>query len=93
MLKQKFLLAATCLLCAYLTFGDPYGLSGSEFSGGTVAGRLLDADLVGFFLFAAALLLAFIFPRVSAVVALAESLLCFPLYLYFVVPGAFPVDF
>ena len=89
MLKQNLLQAAGCLLCAYLTARDPYGLSGSEFSGGSLTGRLLDSSFVGFFLFVAALLLAFAFPRIAAVTALAASLLCLPLYLYFVAPGLF----
>jgi glycerol-3-phosphate acyltransferase PlsY len=89
MLKRKFLLAAACLLCAYLTFRDPYGLSGSEFSGGTVTGRLLELNFSGFFVFAAALLVVFVFPRVAAVAAVAASILCFPLCLYFVAPGFF----
>jgi hypothetical protein len=88
-MKQKLLLAAACLLCAYLTFEDPYGLSSTEFSGGSVTGRLLDANFVGFFVFVLALLLAFVFPRISAAVALAASVLSLPLYLYFVAPGLF----
>jgi hypothetical protein len=88
-MKQKLLLAVACLLCAYLTCRDPYGLSGTEFSGGSVTGRLLDANFVGVFVFVLALLLAFIFPRISAVVALAASVLSLPLYLYFVTPGLF----
>jgi hypothetical protein len=89
MLKQKVLQAAGCLLCAYLTIRDPYGLSGSEFSGGRLTGRLLDLKFVGFFLFVVALLLAFVFPRIAAVTALISSLCCLPLYFYFVVPGLF----
>jgi hypothetical protein len=89
MLKQKLLLAAACFLCAYLATRGPYGLSGSEFAGGWLTGRLLDANFLGFFVFVAALLVVFVFPRVAAVVAVAASLLCFPLYLYFLAPGFF----
>jgi hypothetical protein len=67
----------------------PDDLSGSEFAGGWVTGRLHDANFLGFFVFVAALLLVFLYPRVAALVALAASLLSFPLYLYFVAPGFF----
>ena len=89
MLKQNITQAAGCLLCACLTIRDPYDLSGSEFSGGWLTGRLLDSNFVGFFLFVVALLLAFAFPRIAAVTALVASLVCLPLYFYFVAPGLF----
>jgi hypothetical protein len=87
--KQKLLQAACYLLCVVLTLRDPYGLSGSEFSGGRVTGRLLDLNFFGFLFLVLALLLTFALPRTAAAVALAASVFCLPLYVYFVAPGPF----
>ena len=88
-MKRKPLLAAVCLLCAYLTFKYPTGLSGTEFSAGWLTGRLLDASFLGFFAFAASVLLGLVWPRIAAVTALIASVISFPLYLYFVMPGLY----
>jgi Na+(H+)/acetate symporter ActP len=44
---------------------------------------------VGAFIFIPALLLTFVYRRIAAAIAIAASLLCLPLYLYFVAPGPF----
>ena len=65
------------------------GREGTEFIGGWLTGPLLNLYDVGTFLFVPALLLAFFFRRIAAAFALTASLLCLPLYLYFVAPGPF----
>src|SRR6266567_7289402 len=64
-------------------------LAGTEFSGGWLTGPLLNFHILGGLLLAPALLLSFFFRRIAAAIAIAASLLCLPLYFYFVAPGAF----
>jgi hypothetical protein len=47
------------------------------------------ADTLGFLLFLLALLLTFFFRRTAAAIALSAALICLPLYLYELVPGAY----
>ncbi len=93
-LLLKFVSFVAYALCAYWVLRDPpgygpYGLSGSEFSGGSLTGPLLNLNFAGFFLLAGAVVLAFVFPRISAIAAILACLLCLPLRLYFVIPRAF----
>ena len=62
-------------------------LDGSEFVGGRITGPSLNLSDAGLLLFCLALLLLFWFPRLSAVIAIAASLLVSPLLLYFLAPG------
>jgi hypothetical protein len=64
-------------------------LEGSEFSGGSVTGPLLDLYNSGTLLFVAALVLTFFYLRIAAIIAMAASLVCLPLFLYFTAPGPF----
>lgn len=65
------------------------GLRGTEFSGGRITGPLLNmVDLGSLSLIVSALAL-FRWPRIAAAVALAGSLLCLPISVYFVAPGPF----
>lgn len=89
-LKQKLAPAAACLICAIMARNYGVGLAGTEFSGGRVTGPLLDLYDIGLLLFVLALLLTFFLRRVAAATCIAASLLCLPLYLYFVAPGPFP---
>lgn len=86
---NKLCLAANCLLCAIVVWRYGADLEGTEFIGGWLTGPLLNLYDVGTFLFVPALLLAFFFRRIAAAFALTASLLCLPLYLYFVAPGPF----
>jgi len=65
---------------------------GTEFAAGEVTGPLLVVHFMGSVLFVFALVLAFIRPRMAALGALAASLLCLPIYLYFVNPGFLSLD-
>jgi hypothetical protein len=86
---QKSLQAAGCLLCVILSWRYSLILDGSEFSGGTVTGRILSVHNIAAYLFVLALVLTFIYPRIAAGIVIAASLFALPLYLYFVAPGAF----
>ena len=86
---QKLGQAASCLLCAAVTWEYPADLYGTEFSGGRISGPLLDMYDIGRVLFVLALLLTFVFPRVAATMALAASVISLPPFLYFAAPGPF----
>jgi MFS-type transporter involved in bile tolerance (Atg22 family) len=81
--------AISYLLCFLLALQITDGLDGTEFSGGWLTGPLLSMADFGILLFLLALLGTFVYPRVAAVVGLASSLLCLPLYLFFLAPVPF----
>jgi hypothetical protein len=84
----KVLQAAACLLCAAVAWKfSVVGLVGTEFSGGRLTGPLLTLSISGFGVFVLTLILTFMFQRLAAIGALVASLLCLPLYFYFLVPG------
>jgi hypothetical protein len=68
-------------------YGDP--LDGTEFTGGSVTGPVFHMSDIGMLLFVVAVLMAFVSRKISGAVAVAASLLCLPLYLYFTFPGPF----
>jgi len=77
--------AGSFLLCIFLALHITRGLDGTEFSGGWLTGPLLSMVDIGTVLFILALVLTFLLPRVAAVIGLASSLLCLPLYCFFIV--------
>ncbi len=87
--KQQLWLAAGCLLCVVVALRNTNGLEGTEFSGGWLTGPLLSMTDVGTVLFVLALIVAFVYPRIAGAIGLASSLLCLPLYLYFIAPVPF----
>lgn len=88
-MRQKFVQAGICLAGAIVTFIYPVGLENSEFTGGWLTGRLLNASDVGTWLFVAAVALTFPFRRIACGAMLTAALACLPLYLYIVAPGPF----
>jgi hypothetical protein len=86
---KKTCLAASCLLCLIVGWRYGFNLDGTEFSGGRLTGRLLNLNDVGTLLFIPALLVTFFYRRIAAATSLTASLLCMPLYLYFIAPGPF----
>ena len=72
--------AISCLLCVFFALKITDGLAGTEFSGGRLTGPLLSMADIGSFFFVIALVVTFVYPRVAAVVGLASSLLCLPLF-------------
>jgi hypothetical protein len=78
--------AGSFLLSVFLALEITSGLDGTEFSGGWLTGPLLSMEDIGTLLFVLALVLTFLFPRVAAGIGLASSLLCLPLYCFFIAP-------
>ena len=90
--KQMFQ-AGTCLTGLVIAWKYFLALDSTEFGGGQLTGPLLAVHFVGSVLFVLALMLTFIRPRTAAASALIASLLCLPIYLYFVTPGLFRAMF
>lgn len=80
--------AASFLLCVSLALKLTSGLEG-EFSGGWLTGPLLSMADNAFILFVLGLILTFFFPRIAAAIGILASLLCLPLYCFFIAPVPF----
>ena len=87
--KQQLWLAVSCLAGVVVALSTTHGLEETEFSGGWLTGPLLSMANAGAGLFMLALVVTFWRPRIAGAVGLASSLLCLPLYLYFVAPVPF----
>ena len=87
--KQQLWLAVSCLVCVIVALRNTNGLEGTEFSGGWLTGPLLSMIDIGTLLFVLGLIVTFMYPRIAQAIALASSLLCLPLYLYFIAPVPF----
>ena len=87
--KQQLLLAVSCVGCLVVALRNTNGLEGTEFSGGWLTGPLLSLTNLGTVLFALALIGSFVYPRIAGAIGLASSLLCLPLYIYFIAPVPF----
>jgi len=87
--KLQLWLAVSCLACVVVVLSNTNGLEGTEFSGGWLTGPLLSMADIGALLFVLALIVTFRTPKVAGVLGLASSLLCLPLYLYFMAPVPF----
>lgn len=86
---QQVCQAGSCLLCVLLDLRITSGLGESEFSGGWLTGPLLSMDDIGIDLFICAIVLTFVVPRVAAATGLVSTLLCLPIYLFFIAPVPF----
>ncbi len=87
--KQQMFQAASCLLCVVWVLSRLDDLGASEFGGGQLTGPLWRMFDNGWHVYLVALLVTFVYPRIAAVIALAASSLCLPLYLYFMAPVPF----
>jgi hypothetical protein len=87
--KNELWQAGSVLLCVILAWWNLDSFGASEFDGGRITCPLFSMFDNGSLLLALACLVTFFYPRIAAVIALAASLLCLPLYLYFVAPGPF----
>jgi hypothetical protein len=87
--KPQLILAISCLVCVLVALRNTNGLEGTEFSGGWLTGPLLSMIDIGILLFVLALIVSFVHSRIAGAVALVSSLLCLPLYLYFIAPVPF----
>ena len=86
---ETLLCAVGCLLCAVAAWNSSADFIGTEFSGGSVTGRTLDASLGGAALYLVALVAIFIVPRAAGILALVASILCLPIYVYRILPRLF----
>lgn len=87
--KHQLWLAVSFLVCVIVAMQNTKGLEGTEFSGGWLTGPLLSMIDIGTVLFVVALIVAFMYPRIAGAIGLVSSLLCLPLYLYFIAPVPF----
>ncbi len=87
--KQGLIQITSLFLCVVVGWVNSSIVEPSEFSGGRVTGLLLTLQNTGLYLFAAAVLLTFLFRRLGAGIALAAALVSMPFYLYFVFPALF----
>ena len=87
--KEKMLQAIACLTCTVVLWVHLDDFGASEFSGGRLTGPLFKMADLGSVLFLLALLLTFFLRRTAATIALAATLLCFPFYLYVLMPGPY----
>ena len=82
-----------CIAMAWKYENMVASLGGSEFSFGRLTGTLVDLYDLGGAMFVVALLVIFFYSRIAAAITATASLLCFPIYLYFTVPGSFRLVF
>jgi hypothetical protein len=87
--KQKWGQVSAFLLCAALPLNWAESLAATEFAGGSLTGPILRLQTSGKYLFILATLVTFLYLRIGAAIGIASTLLCLPLYLYFVAPGPF----
>jgi hypothetical protein len=87
--KQQLLLAVSCLVCVVVALRNTNGLEGTEFGGGWLTSPLPSMNEIGTVLFMLALVLTFVYPRIAGAIGLVSSLLCLPLYLFFIAPVPF----
>src|ERR1700691_274936 len=86
---QQVWQAISCFLCFLFALKITDGLDGTEFIGGWLTGPLLSMADIGILFFVLAFLVSFLYPRIAAGVGLASSLLCLPLFLFFIAPVPF----
>jgi hypothetical protein len=91
--KSELWQAASLLLCLMVATTRLDWNGASEFSGGQVTGPLLSMFQYGWLFFLLAIVLTFFYQRVGAIIGIAASVLCLPLYLYFTIPGLFRLVF
>src|ERR1019366_292610 len=87
--KENIWQRIACLACTVVLWVHLEEYGASEFSGGRLTGPLFEMANHGSSLFLLALLLTFFLRRIAATIALAATLLCFPFYLYILMPGPY----
>ena len=85
----RILQSIACVVCAILVWRYTGRLEGTEFSGGQITARLLEAANISIILFLVALVFSFFRVRPSAATTLVASLFALPVYLYPMCPGPF----
>jgi hypothetical protein len=87
--KERMWQAIGCLACTVVLWAHLDDFGASEFIGGRLTGPLFKMADLGSGFFLVALLLTFFLRRIAATIALAATLLCFPFYLYILMPGPY----
>ena len=77
------------MLCVVIGVLVSLSVEGTEFSGGSVTGRLLSLQGYSLWVFLLATLATFLFPRAAPGIGLCAVATSLPLYLFLVTPGAF----
>jgi hypothetical protein len=85
--KQQLMLAVSAWYAPSSRCVTQTVFEGTEFSGGWLTGLFLSMTDIGTALFVLALIGSFVYPRIARAIVLASSLLCLPLYLYFIAPA------
>jgi hypothetical protein len=87
--QKKMWQAIACLACPAVFWIRLQDYGASEFGGGWLTGPLVKMADFGSLFFLVALVLAFFLRRTAATFALVAALLCFPFYLYILMPGPY----
>src|SRR6202049_3847259 len=87
--KEELWQAIACLGCTVVLWVHLDDFGASEFRGGRLTGPLFEMADLGSLLFLLALLLTFFLRRTASAIAIASTLLCFPFYLYVLMPGPY----
>jgi hypothetical protein len=87
--KERMWQAIACLACTAVLWIHLQDYGASEFGGGWLTGPLVKMADFGSLFFLLAFVPAFFFRRTAATIALAATLLCFPFYLYILMPGPY----
>lgn len=88
-LRQKAWQAIACLASTVVLWIHLDSFGASEFRGGWLTGPLFKMAVLGSLLFLVALVLTFFLRQTAATIVLAATPLCFPFYLYILMPGPF----
>ena len=81
------------MVCVVIRALVSLSVEGTEFSGGSVTGRLLSLQGYSLWVFLLAALATFFFPRAAAGLGSCAVATSLPLYLFLVTPGAFRGSF
>src|SRR4051812_3288624 len=91
--NEKLMQAAICLVLLLFTLSYSFPMEGTELSGGTVTGPVLEIFGIGSLSYLLAAILTGFYPRIAAGVIVLAALLCLPLYFYSMAPGPFRMVF
>jgi hypothetical protein len=87
--KEKTWQAVACIAGTVILWIHLDDFGASEFSGGWLTGSLFRMADLGSLFFLVASVLTFFLRRTAATIALVAVLLCFPFYLYILMPGPY----
>jgi hypothetical protein len=85
--REKIWQAGACLACIGVLWAQLDAYGASEFRGGWLTGTLFGMAELSSILFLVAFVLTFFLRRIAATITLAAVAICFPFYLYVLMPG------